>query len=77
LQKRLLPERDETYQQFLKIFADYVNCGRSIDEMQTCVKDLFKDERDLVDGFEKFLPKNNPRREGANVEVTKEGGLVK
>jgi histone deacetylase complex regulatory component SIN3 len=61
----------------LKIFADYVNGGTSIDEMQTRVKVLFKDEPDLVDGFENFLPKNNPRREGADIEVTKEGGLVK
>jgi len=54
-----------------------VNGGKSIDEMQTRVKVLFKDEPDLVDGFENVLPKNNPRREGADIEVTKEGGLVK
>jgi histone deacetylase complex regulatory component SIN3 len=48
----------------LKIFADYVNGGRSIEEMRNRIKELFKNEPDLVEGFENFLPRNNPEKKG-------------
>jgi histone deacetylase complex regulatory component SIN3 len=54
-QKRFSPERDETYQQFLRIFSDYWNKRTSKEEMQNRIKELLKDEPDLVEGFEKFL----------------------
>jgi histone deacetylase complex regulatory component SIN3 len=63
LQKRLLPERDETYQQFLKLFSDYVG-GKSLEQMKSEMKELFKDDRDLIEGFEDFLPATNLKKEG-------------
>ncbi len=38
--------------------------------MSIRVKELFKDEPDLVEGFEKFMPANNPKK--VELEATKE-----
>jgi histone deacetylase complex regulatory component SIN3 len=54
-QKRLLPERDATYQQFLKVFADKAGGKSSNEQMETEIKELLKDEPDLIEGFETFI----------------------
>ncbi|KAE9376854.1 hypothetical protein N431DRAFT_436087 [Stipitochalara longipes BDJ] len=73
VQKRLLPGRDEDYQHFIKLFSDYIG-GKSLEQMQTEMKTLFKDEPDLVKGFEEFLPVNAPKEtEGKGDES---GGIV-
>jgi hypothetical protein len=69
VQKRLLPERDEVYQQFLKLFSDFVGGGTSVDEILSRIKVLFKDEPDLVEGLEKFVPVNYQKI--VEAEVTK------
>lgn len=56
MQKRFLPDREESYQQFLKSFQGYVDGRSDIEQMHNRIKELFKDEPDLVEGFEKFLP---------------------
>ncbi|PMD48619.1 hypothetical protein L207DRAFT_505652 [Hyaloscypha variabilis F] len=60
VQKRLFPERDEEYQHFIKLFSDYIG-GKSLEQMQAEMKTLFKDEPDLVKGFEEFLPVPAPK----------------
>lgn len=58
VQKRLLPDRNETYQQFLKLFSDYIG-GKSLEQMKTEIRELFVDDPELVEGFEGFLPDRN------------------
>ena len=55
---RLLPHRNETYQQFLKLFSDYIG-GKSLEQMKTEIKELFVYDHELVEGFESFLLDKN------------------
>jgi histone deacetylase complex regulatory component SIN3 len=54
----------------LKIFSDFSSGGTSVEVVSIRVKELFKDEPDLVEGFEKFMPANNPKK--VELEATKE-----
>jgi histone deacetylase complex regulatory component SIN3 len=64
-----------TYQQFLKVFADKAAGKSSTEQVRTEIKVLLKDEPDLIEGFETFLPvKDQNKVDDGSAELA--GGTV-
>jgi histone deacetylase complex regulatory component SIN3 len=45
----------------LKLFSDYTG-GKPLEQMQNEMRELFKDDPDLIVGFEKFLPTSKSKK---------------
>jgi len=64
-----------TYQQFLKVFADKAAGKLSIEQVKTEIEVLLKDEPDLIEGFETYLPvKGQNKADDGSAELA--GGTV-
>jgi len=60
---------------FLKVFADKAAGKSSIEQVKTEIEVLLKDEPDLIEGFEKYLPvKGQNKADDGSAELA--GGTV-